>query len=55
MAVLNEKDFYLLQEIIKNAGELNKIAPYEKVVTKQFGGKSIKNIKYRPKGSSISA
>jgi NitT/TauT family transport system substrate-binding protein len=45
MAVLNEKDFYLLQEIIKNAGELNKIAPYEKVVTKQFGGKSIKNIK----------
>lgn len=43
--VLNEKDFYLLQEIIKNAGELNKIAPYEKVVTKQFGEKSIKNIK----------
>lgn len=43
--VLNEKDFYLLQQIIKDAGELNKIAPYEKVVTKQFGEKSIKNIK----------
>jgi NitT/TauT family transport system substrate-binding protein len=43
--VLNEKDFYLLQQIIKDAGELNKIAPYEKVVTKQFGEKSLKNIK----------
>jgi len=42
--VLNEKDFYLLQQIIKDAGELNKIAPYEKVVSKQFGEKSIKNI-----------
>ncbi|HZK83297.1 MAG TPA: ABC transporter substrate-binding protein [Desulfosporosinus sp.] len=40
--VLNEKDFYLLQKIIKDAGELNKIAPYEKVVTKQFAEKSIK-------------
>jgi len=43
--VLNEKDFYLLQQIIKDAGELNKIAPYEKVVTKQFGEKSINDIK----------
>ena len=43
--VLNEKDFYLLQQIIKDAGELNKIAPYEKVVTRQFGEKSIKNVK----------
>lgn len=39
--VLNEKDFYLLQQIIKEAGELNKIAPYEKVVTKQFGEKAL--------------
>ena len=31
-----EKDFYLLQQIIKDAGELNKIAPYEKVVTTEF-------------------
>lgn len=31
-----EEDFYLLQEIIKDAGELNKIAPYEEVVTTQF-------------------
>lgn len=42
--VLQEKDFYLLQQIIKDAGELNKIAPYEKVVTTQFGEKAIKNI-----------
>ena len=31
-----ESDFYLLQEIIKAAGELDKIAPYEKVVTTEF-------------------
>ncbi|WP_052090765.1 ABC transporter substrate-binding protein [Desulfosporosinus sp. HMP52] len=43
--ILQENDFYLLQQIIKDAGELNKIAPYEKVVTKQFGEKAIKNIK----------
>jgi len=34
--LLLEKDFYLLQQIIKDAGELNKIAPYEKVVTTKF-------------------
>ncbi|SHI13644.1 ABC transporter substrate-binding protein [Desulfosporosinus lacus] len=43
--VLLENDFYLLQQIIKDAGELNKIAPYEKVVTKQFGENAVKNIK----------
>lgn len=43
--VLNEKDFYLLQQIIKDAGELDKIAPYEKVVTKKFAEITIKNIK----------
>lgn len=43
--VMIEKDFYLLQQIIKDAGELNKTAPYEKVVTKQFGEKSVKDIK----------
>lgn len=31
-----EEDFYLLQDIIKAAGELNKIAPYEEVVTAEF-------------------
>lgn len=31
-----EPDFYLLQDIIKAAGELDKIAPYDKVVTTQF-------------------
>lgn len=31
-----EKDFYLLQQIIKDAGELDKIAPYEEVVTTDF-------------------
>jgi len=34
--LLLEKDFYLLQEIIKDAGELDQIAPYEKVVTTYF-------------------
>jgi NitT/TauT family transport system substrate-binding protein len=43
--VLQEKDFYLLQKIIKDAGELNKIAPYEKVVNTVFGDKAIKNAK----------
>ena len=43
--VLNEKDFYLLQQIIKDAGELNKIAPYEKVVTGKFGETAIKKLK----------
>ncbi len=43
--VLSEKDFYLLQQIMKDAGELNKIAPYEKVVSTKFAEKSIKEIK----------
>jgi len=43
--VLLEKDFYLLQQIIKDAGELNKIAPYQKVVTGKFGETAIKNLK----------
>ncbi|NLW43599.1 MAG: ABC transporter substrate-binding protein [Syntrophomonadaceae bacterium] len=34
--LLLESDFYLLQDIIKAAGELDKIAPYEKVVTTEF-------------------
>ncbi|MEQ8200456.1 MAG: ABC transporter substrate-binding protein [Syntrophomonadaceae bacterium] len=34
--LLLEKDFYLLQQVISDAGELNKIAPYDKVVTTQF-------------------
>ena len=42
--VLIEKDFYLLQQIIKDAGELNKIAPYEKVVTGKFGETAIKKL-----------
>ena len=43
--ILNEKDFYLLQQIIKDTGELDKIAPYEKVVTKKFAEISTKNVK----------
>jgi len=39
--VLSDKDFYLLQQIIKDAGELNKIAPYDKVVTRKFGEKAL--------------
>jgi len=41
--ILTENDFYLLQQIMKEAGELNEIAPYEKVVTKEFGENVIKN------------
>lgn len=37
--LLLEKDFYLLQQIIKDAGELNKIAPYDKVVSTKFAAK----------------
>jgi len=37
--LLLEDDFYLLQQIIKNAGELDKIAPYEKVVSTEFAQK----------------
>jgi len=34
--LLLESDFYLLQDIIKAAGELDKVAPYDKVVTTEF-------------------
>lgn len=37
--LLLEDDFYLLQQIIKDAGELDKIAPYEKVVSTEFAQK----------------
>lgn len=37
--LLVEKDFYLLQQIIQDAGELDKIAPYDKVVTTKFATK----------------
>lgn len=43
--VLLGSDFYLLQKIIEDAGELNKIAPYEKVVTTKFAETAIENIK----------
>jgi NitT/TauT family transport system substrate-binding protein len=43
--VLKEKDFYLLQQIIQDAGELNKIAPYDKLVNMQFAEKAINSIK----------
>jgi NitT/TauT family transport system substrate-binding protein len=43
--VLKEKDFYLLQQIIQDAGELNKIAPYDKLVNTQFAEKAINSIK----------
>ncbi|MDR3600497.1 MAG: ABC transporter substrate-binding protein [Desulfosporosinus sp.] len=43
--VLQAKDFYLLQQIIKDAGELDKVAPYEKVVTSKFGETAIRKLK----------
>ncbi|MCR6546850.1 ABC transporter substrate-binding protein [Dehalobacterium formicoaceticum] len=34
--ILQKDDFYLLQQIMKDAGELDQIAPYEQVVTTKF-------------------
>ncbi|MGI6066663.1 MAG: ABC transporter substrate-binding protein [Bacillota bacterium] len=41
--LLLENDFYLLQEIIQDAGELNQIAPYEQVVTTKFAQNCLDN------------
>ncbi len=43
--LLQEKDFYLLQQIIQDAGELNKTAPYGNVVTTKFAATAMKNLK----------
>ncbi|MDA8228302.1 MAG: ABC transporter substrate-binding protein [Desulfitobacterium hafniense] len=43
--ILQEADLSLLQKVIQDAGELKSIAPYGKVVTREFGEKAIKNIK----------
>lgn len=43
--ILVEKDLKVLQKALQDAGELNKIAPYEKIVTTKFGEAAIKNIK----------
>jgi NitT/TauT family transport system substrate-binding protein len=41
--VLKEEALDLLQEIMKEAEQLEKKVPYEKVVTLEFANKSIKN------------
>lgn len=43
--VLLEKDLNVLQKALQDAGELNKVAPYDKIVTKVFAEAAIKNIK----------
>ncbi len=43
--ILQEKDFYLLQQIIQDAGELNKTAPYGNIVTTKFAETAMKNLK----------
>ncbi|MDI6881048.1 MAG: ABC transporter substrate-binding protein [Desulfitobacteriaceae bacterium] len=43
--ILKEKDFYLLQQIIQDAGELNKTAPYGNIVTTKFAETAMKNLK----------
>ena len=40
--VLEEKDFELLQTVMTDAGELNKKAPYNKIVNNDFARKAIK-------------
>jgi NitT/TauT family transport system substrate-binding protein len=43
--ILLEKDLGVLQKALQDAGELNKIAPYNKIVTTKFAEIAIKNIK----------
>lgn len=43
--VLLEKDLNVLQKALQDAGELNKFAPYDKIVTKTFAETAIKNTK----------
>lgn len=43
--ILLEKDLNVLQKALQDAGELNKVAPYDKIVSKVFAETAIKNIK----------
>lgn len=43
--VLLEKDLNVLQKALQDAGELDKIAPYDKIVTTEFAKISVKNTK----------
>ena len=41
--VLKEESFKLLQDVMKEAGELDKEAPYDKVINNKYAEKAIKN------------
>ncbi|HVJ50127.1 ABC transporter substrate-binding protein [Desulfitobacterium sp.] len=43
--ILLEKDLDVLQKALQDAGELNKVAPYDKIVTTTFAETAIRNIK----------
>lgn len=43
--ILGEDAFGLLQEVMKEAGELKQEAPYDKVVTKEFAQKAMETVK----------
>lgn len=43
--ILLEKDFYVLQKALQDAGELQKTAPYSEIVTTKFAKSAIENIK----------
>ena len=43
--VMKEEAFNRLQEVMKEAGELMELAPYDKLVDKSFAEKAIDNIK----------
>ncbi|HHW30592.1 MAG TPA: ABC transporter substrate-binding protein [Clostridiaceae bacterium] len=45
--ILLEKDLGVLQKALQDAGELDKLAPYEKIVTTKFAEEAIKNIKLK--------
>lgn len=43
--ILQERDLYVLQQALQEAGELKTIAPYDKIVTTTFAEAAIRNIK----------
>jgi NitT/TauT family transport system substrate-binding protein len=43
--ILLEKDLNVLQKALQDAGELDKLAPYDKIVTTKFGEEAVNNVK----------
>lgn len=43
--IVLEKDLNVLQKALQDAGELDKLAPYDKIVTTKFGEEAVNNVK----------